>query len=201
MGDPLKFQNIVQYYMFNISFFAILFSELIIFITTYQKNSDSKKRDKGTKWVLIGCYAVCIYLSTIMVSIYVPGTIRGMVFPHWVSWIGIGMIIAGVTIRVIAVATLKSAFTVTVQTTDSQKLITTGIYHIVRNPAYTGSILSLLGVAVSFRSLIAIPCVLILCILCYCMRIHTEEIALQNQFGNEFMNYKKTSWRLVPYVW
>jgi len=36
------------------------------------------------------------------------------------------------------------------ETTNEQHLIKTGLYHIIRNPAYTGSIISLLGVALVY---------------------------------------------------
>lgn len=201
MGDSSKFQTIIQYYMFNIAFVTLLISEAVIFIKTYQKNANCKRSDKGTKWLLIGCYGVCIYLSAFMVSQFVPSLVRNVVLPKWCAWIGIGMIFIGVMIRLIAVFTLKKAFTVTVQTTDSQKLITTGIYRLVRNPAYTGSILSLLGVAVAYRSIPGIVLILLIAMACYSVRIRIEEVALENQFGTEFTEYKANSWRLVPYVW
>ena len=43
----------------------------------------------------------------------------------------------GIIVRLVAVLTLKKAFTLNVQTTNEQHLVTTGIYHKVRNPAYT----------------------------------------------------------------
>lgn len=153
MGDSSKFQTIIQYHMFNAAFVALLISELIIFVKTYQKNKKCKRNDKGTKWLLI------------------------------------------------AVFKLKKAFTIAVQTTDSQKLITTGIYHMVRNPAHSGSILSLVGVATAYRSIPGIVLVLLIAIACYSVRIHVEEKALEKQFGTEFEVYKANSWRLIPHIW
>ncbi|MDO5520955.1 MAG: isoprenylcysteine carboxylmethyltransferase family protein [bacterium] len=201
MGDPSKFQNIIQYYLVNSSFLALLLAEIVILIVTHQKTRERKKRDNGTRWMLIGCFAVCIYLSIFFVSQSVPAMLRALTFPKWASWIGILMIVSGIIIRLIAVFTLKSAFTLNVQTTNTQKLITKGIYHSVRNPAYTGSILSLLGIAVSYRSLVAIVLVLLISMICYSVRIHIEEQALEAQFGEEFTTYCKRSWRLVPCIW
>ncbi len=200
MGDPSKFTNVVQYNLFNTVFIAILLSEAVIFIKTYQKKGDSKRRDNGTKWLLIGCYAVCIYMSVLGVSQRMPEQIRLCVLPYFVSWLGIAMVGAGVSIRLTAVFTLKKAFTVNVQTTNSQHLITNGIYHLVRNPSYTGSILSLVGVAVSFRNIVSIILVVMISMVCYMTRIHTEEIALSERFGDEFADYAKNTWRLFPYI-
>jgi protein-S-isoprenylcysteine O-methyltransferase Ste14 len=70
----------------------------------------------------------------------------------------------------LSVLTLKQAFTHTVQTTQDQHLIQKGLYGIVRNPAYTGSILSLVGVAFAYRYVFAPICVLVICLFCYGVR-------------------------------
>jgi protein-S-isoprenylcysteine O-methyltransferase Ste14 len=88
-----------------------------------------------------------------------------------------------------------------VQTTESQHLITTGIYHQVRNPAYTGSICSLFGTALGLRSILALVVVLLFSMVCYSARIQIEEKALFEHFGREFSDYESHTYRLIPYIW
>ena len=87
------------------------------------------------------------------------------------------------------------------QTTCDQHLIQKGFYRYVRNPAYTGSILSLLGIAFSLRNIFAPILVLIICIVCYGIRIKIEEKALKEQFKKEFENYCKNTYCLFPFIW
>lgn len=94
----------------------------------------------------------------------------------------------GIIVRLVAVLTLKKAFTLNVQTTNEQHLVTTGIYHKVRNPAYTGSIMSLVGIALSLRNLFATVLVLLFSIICYSIRIYVEEAALRERFQDELKN-------------
>lgn len=38
MGDPTKFNELFQYYMFNLAILMLLVSEIFIFFYTYQKS-------------------------------------------------------------------------------------------------------------------------------------------------------------------
>ena len=97
--------------------------------------------------------------------------------------------------------TLKKAFTLNVQTTDKQVLVTTGIYTKVRNPAYSGSILSLIGVALALRNIFSVILIFLISIICYSIRIYVEEQALKKHFKKDFMNYQKHTYKLFPYIW
>lgn len=200
--DFTKFTNIFEYniYLYAISFMFL--SELIIWVFTSSGNKgNSKKSDKGSIWILIFGYCLSIYVSYYFTSSTVNTFIKNLVFPHLFYYIGIFLIIAGTIIRAYSVWTLKKAFTLSVQTTSDQHLIQKGFYHYVRNPAYTGSILSLLGIAFSLRNILAPIVVLIICIICYGIRIKVEEKALNEQFNKEFKDYCKHTYCLFPPIW
>ena len=71
-----------------------------------------------------------------MVGHIVSGSIRNLKLPVIFSNIGVVLMLVGIMIRLFAVLTLKRVFTLSVQTAETQHLITTGIYNKVRNPAY-----------------------------------------------------------------
>lgn len=202
MGDPTKFHYLREYYAFHVVFACLLLSELFIFFYTMQHNLriQTVKRDRGTKWLLYGNFAICLFISICSVSQTAPTKLRQLVFPPFITDIGIVFAAAGIVIRLSAVLTLKKAFTLHVQTTTGQHLITSGLYRTVRHPAYSGSILSLFGVALAFRNIAAACLVLFCCLICYSTRIQVEEKALQAQFGKEYIDYKRQTYRLLPYV-
>jgi protein-S-isoprenylcysteine O-methyltransferase Ste14 len=181
----------------------ILAEVFIYFYTTNKNKSNEKinKTDKGSKWLLMINFYVCIYISFFMVSVSVAEKIRNLVLPNIFSYIGVVLMLIGIVIRLAAVLTLKRAFTLSVQTANTQHLITNGIYHKVRNPAYTGSICSLIGTSVGLRNVIAILVVFILSMICYMIRINIEEKALRMHFGEEFIDYKRHTYHLIPYIW
>lgn len=204
MGDFNKFQNSFLYYSFYALLICIIASEVFIFLFTYQKGKGKAKKhyyDKGTKWLLYINFIICLYISVWFVSQSCPLIIRDKLFPYFFSYVGILFMLFGIIVRLVAVLTLKKAFTLNVQTTNEQHLVTTGIYHKVRNPAYTGSIMSLVGIALSLRNLFATVLVLLFSIICYSIRIFVEEAALRERFQDEFKEYTINTFRLFPYIW
>lgn len=79
------------------------------------------------------------------------------------------------------------------------ELVTTGIYKYIRNPMYLAELLFtgvlLLNFSSNFR--VGIFVVLIIDLL---LKIQYEE-KLLGSFFKEFEKYKKTSWRLIPYLY
>ena len=108
--------------------------------------------------------------------------------------------IGGVCVRIGAVLTLKKAFTLNVQVRKEQKLVTYGMYKIVRHPAYTGSIFSLLGISMALRNIFATVIVFLLSLICYQIRITVEEKVLIKNF-EKYQSYKEHTYKLFPYIY
>ncbi|GLB32900.1 isoprenylcysteine carboxyl methyltransferase [Lacrimispora amygdalina] len=204
MFDTSKFPDSTSFYMFHLALLLMIAAEVFIVFYTHSKDRGGEKinkRDKGTKWMLMINFYVCIYLSFFMVGHNGWDYILNTKLPVVVIYPGVGLMLAGIMIRLWAVLTLKRSFTLSVQTSKEQHLITTGIYGKVRNPAYTGSICSLIGTALGLRGVIALAIVIIFSIVSYTARIFVEEEALRKHFGKEFTEYEKRTYRLIPYIW
>lgn len=199
IGVPLKtFKGIWQFNLFNIAIGALFLLEIIIFIIS-QSSNNKGQNDKGSIYMVILGFVGSIWIDVYFIkNNFVFSKVK---LPYESYIIGIILIIAGIIIRAIAVGTLRNNFTVEVNTSAKQELITKGIYRYVRNPAYTGSIVSLLGIAISLRCINAIIYSFILVILCYSYRIYIEEKALRNTFGKEFIEYCKKTKKLIPHIY
>ena len=201
MGDPTKFNYIWEYNLFNFALLMLAVSEIFIFTYTYRKkNGKEISRDYGTKWLLYLNFIVCILISFYNVSKKVFNFIRMMKLPGFCIEFGICLMLLGIVIRVSAVLTLRKAFSLNVQVTSRQRLITSGLYRKIRHPAYTGSILSLLGIALALRNLVSVGIVLVCCLVCYQIRIAVEEVALEIRFREEYILYKHNTYKLFPYI-
>jgi protein-S-isoprenylcysteine O-methyltransferase Ste14 len=204
MGDSSKFANITEYNVFMSALGLLFVSEFVIwFLASRGSRDHSKKRsDNGTFWLLIFGWVSSMTAGAFFRSQGVPQFMRNWLLPHVTFYIGVFCIVVGVVIRCTAVLTLKRAFTLSVQTTADQHLIQTGLYRIVRNPAYTGSIISLLGVSLAYLHVLGIISIFVICFICYGIRIHIEEKAMLNQFQQEFKEYcKHTKYRLIPGIY
>ena len=156
MGDMTKFNSAIEYYIFNVLLMCLLISEIFIFFYTRSKQNRTEKidtRDLGTKWLLYLNFVFCLIISFLCISQKAPFCIRELTLPAYFAKIGMLITAVGICIRIKAVLTLKKAFTLNVQISKEQQLITNGMYKFVRHPAYTGSILSLLGVSIALKNI------------------------------------------------
>jgi protein-S-isoprenylcysteine O-methyltransferase Ste14 len=81
-----------------------------------------------------------------------------------------------------------------------KKLMTTGIYGMVRHPTYLGNILYPLGLSIMLRATWALLFCIFL-ILFHIVLISQEEKELEAEFGERYKEYKKkVRWRLIPYL-
>lgn len=204
MGDPLKFSNQAEYYVFNGMLALLILTELIIMFFTLQggKNKATKHTDRGSIIFVLLAFYGSIFLAFFFRSRFFSDTVAKWLFPHFFYYAGITLMASGIVIRTMAVWKLRHSFTLSVQTAEGQHLIKDGLYGMVRNPAYSGSIISLIGVAFAWRNILSLVCVIVLCLIGYGIRIKIEESALALHFKGEFQDYcAHTRFKLFPGIY
>jgi protein-S-isoprenylcysteine O-methyltransferase Ste14 len=111
---------------------------------------------------------------------------------------GVAFIIGGLILRWYAILSLRRQFTVDVAITKDHRLIREGIYSRVRHPAYAGSLLSFLGLGLSFSNYLSILVIFVPICSAFLYRIYVEEKALVEAFGEEYTEYRASTKRLIP---
>ena len=182
--------------IFTYVFFVIFISTEMWIKNKTKSNNVNDSADKGSRYIIIGSVISCLFLINGQFLDFVPH------LPSLTIYLGILISLAGFALRVYAVNYLGKNFTLAVQTTDSQQLVDHGPYSIVRNPAYTGSILSILGLSITSLNPLTIIISLILLVVGYSIRLRVEEKALGNHFGKNYEAYcQKVRYRVFPYIW
>jgi len=113
---------------------------------------------------------------------------------------GLAAVAVGLALRVAGTAQLGQHFSGFVTVQEKHHLITTGCYHWIRHPIYTGSLLAFAGFFLVFRSqviVVALPLYLVGTL----WRIADEERLLAEVFGAAYAQYRARTWRLVPLVY
>jgi protein-S-isoprenylcysteine O-methyltransferase Ste14 len=123
-----------------------------------------------------------------------------ILFP-FLSILGCLFIGFGVTIRLLAVATLKQQFTTKVSIREQHKLMEQGIYKNIRHPAYLGHLMSLCGIGLISGNWISLFALVVFPLLGILYRIHVEEKALLRSFGSSYQEYADRTKRLLPRIW
>ena len=95
---------------------------------------------------------------------------------------------------------LGPRFSVWVAIQADHRLETTGLYRFLRHPSYTGAMFTLLGWALTFRSGIGLMIAAAM-VLPLVSRMEAEERLLIAEFGEDYVNYREKTWRLIPLVY
>ncbi len=107
--------------------------------------------------------------------------------------------VTGLIVALIARRTLAGNWSRAVAFKEDHELITTGLYHYVRHPIYTGVLLMILATALSVGTLSAgIGFVII--VLGLWFKLRAEEELLTVHFPKEYLAYKDRTKALIPYV-
>lgn len=121
---------------------------------------------------------------------------------HWsLCFLGIILTISGQLLFLIAQKQNKFfSSTVRIQTNREHVVCETGLYKIVRHPAYMGSVIQALGFPMLFGSLWSILPIGLLIIL-FITRTSLEDQTLKNELKGYPEYADKTRYKLIPYVW
>lgn len=121
---------------------------------------------------------------------------------HWsIYLLGIILTISGQLLFLIAQKQNKFfSSTVRIQTNREHIVCETGLYKIVRHPAYMGSIIQSLGFPLIFGSLWSIIPIC-LSIILLITRTNLEDKTLRNELQGYLEYSNKTRYKIIPYVW
>jgi protein-S-isoprenylcysteine O-methyltransferase Ste14 len=116
-----------------------------------------------------------------------------------VRFVGIILYMIGILLTWLAHNALGKYHSIEVTIQKDHQLIMNGLYKYIRNPVYSGIILSTLGFGMIFRSIIGISLIPIIIGL-FIWRIYAEEKVLATEFKNEWTVYCKRTYRLIPFI-
>jgi len=104
---------------------------------------------------------------------------------------------AGGALRLWPVFVLGDRFSGLVAIQPGHRLVTSGVYGVIRHPSYLGLLISSLGWGLAFRSWIGVLLAALL-VPPLLARINAEERLLRSQFGDEYDAYRARTSRLIP---
>jgi protein-S-isoprenylcysteine O-methyltransferase len=116
-------------------------------------------------------------------------------------WVGLGVFVAGLALRWYAIAYLGRSFTFDVAVDADQRVIDTGPYRRIRHPAYTGSLLTFVGLGLCGGNALSLAMLVTPITWAFLHRIGIEEAALTATLGNRYCAYAARTKRLIPFVY
>ncbi|MGV0735811.1 isoprenylcysteine carboxylmethyltransferase family protein [Mycobacterium syngnathidarum] len=112
-----------------------------------------------------------------------------------------GDVLVVVGLGITSLVVIQNSFAAsTVQVEQGQKVVSTGLYGVVRHPMYTGNVLTIVGVPLalgSYWGLLPVISGLIMLV----VRIRDEEKLLVEELDGYREYAQQARYRLVPYMW
>ncbi len=119
--------------------------------------------------------------------------------PPWLRLLGLGIVIAGITVTVLGARTLGKSLTPRAKPIEGGQLVTTGIYHHLRHPIYAGYILGGFGWALLTCSLFGVGVAIAVPIFVD-LKSREEEKWLTQKYAN-YATYKSKVKKFIPGIY
>ena len=177
---------------------AILLASEVALALSKRSKSRAAGKDRFTLpllWTVIG---ISIFAAFFLREAFPQGSLP---HPRILYIIGLILFVLGLIVRWISIIHLGRFFTVNVAIAADHQLITTGPYRFVRHPSYTGTLLIFLGFGLCMLNIFSLPAVFLPIAAAFLWRMHIEEEALKEAFGDRYLSYVASTRRLIPHVY
>jgi protein-S-isoprenylcysteine O-methyltransferase len=108
--------------------------------------------------------------------------------------------LGGISLRAWSSQVLGEFYTRTLRTVEQHRLVREGPYRVLRHPGYLGSVLMWTGAGLATSNWLALVLIVSVMLAAYCFRIGAEERMLLGMFGEEYQEYRRKTWKLIPFL-
>jgi protein-S-isoprenylcysteine O-methyltransferase Ste14 len=179
-------------------YWAWVASEVVILLATRTRRSTGTVRDRGSLLILWP-----VIVGSITAGIWIGETEPHTLFhgAHWIRYVALALLVAGLALRWASIAALGKSFSANVAIHSTQTLNKTGLFSLVRHPSYSGMLLIFLAMGMHTRNWLALAITVIPPTAALLYRIHVEELALREAFGQQYAEYSANTKRLIPGIY
>jgi protein-S-isoprenylcysteine O-methyltransferase Ste14 len=187
----------VLYVSTLIAYAVFILTEVVLNRAFGSKKTDKQAVDKHSITLIWITIPTAIFLAISLAS-YVRLPIYSDPSGQYV---GVGIIALGVVIRLLAIYTLGQFFTVDVTIRPNHRIKKDGLYKYLRHPSYAASLLSFIGMGITFNNWLSLLLLVTAVLVVFINRIRVEETVLIEHFGAEYVAYKKVTNGLIPFIY
>lgn len=180
---------------------AWLFTEIFYKSQMSSNNSDQKGKDKSSLSLLWIVIISSISLSIFVANIHFEEFSLMITMQNWIIYLGLIVLFIGILTRFLIIKSLGKYFTVDVTIREGHQIKKDGVYSILRHPSYSASLLTFLGLGLFLNNWISLIIAFIPPFLAFLYRIKIEEKALIEKFEQDYIDYKKQTKKLIPFIY
>lgn len=118
-----------------------------------------------------------------------------------IGWLGLMLMVSGLTMRYWAARTLGKFYTRTLQVSEGQEIVSQPPYSVIRHPGYLGTLLIVIGAGLAVTNWIVLLAGVVIGMMSRIYRISAEEKLMKAKFSEEYQTYSDRTWRLIPFLY
>ena len=156
-------------------------------------------RERGSYWLIRIGLTLALAAAILLAYRQPEGTL-----PYHRPYLfiaGVVIVFAGLILRRAAIHTLGRFFTHEVAAYSDQRVIDAPPYRRIRHPAYSGSMLCLLGTGLMLGHWLGLLLIVLASVVTFGYRVRLEERILLNSLGRPYADYMRRTKRFVPFLW
>jgi protein-S-isoprenylcysteine O-methyltransferase Ste14 len=162
------------------------------------RDPTARKEDRGSLFVVVVSLVAGMGVACVLAARWTGAAIPW--FRSQVTIAGIALVVIGAGLRWWAIITLGRYFTFDVAVRPTQLVVQSGPYRFVRHPAYSGTLLTVLGVGLALANWTSLAAVLAGGLIGHLYRVRVEERALKEALGQPYVDYMRHTKRFIPFV-
>ena len=185
-------------FVFWATYLVWIGGEIALMLRELGKPSDANT-DRGSRRFVAIVITISI-VAAFLLRAYAPAS---RIAPPTLLLIGGGLTLMwlGMALRYWSIWTLGRYFRTTVMLQAQHDLIARGPYRLLRNPSYSGSLLTFAGLGLVLDNWLSLALLIIGPLTGFVRRIQVEDAALAAHFGERYADYRAHTWSLVPGLW
>jgi len=152
--------------------------------------------DRGSMAVLLALQSAGLALNFVLAAVWPAAAITWQPLAFFAA--GIGLMLLGVALRWYSIWALGRYFTPEVAVSADQRVVQRGPYRLIRHPAYSGTLLTMLGLGLATGNVAGLIMLMVCVCAGYVYRVRVEEAALVKTLGQPYLEYMRHTRRFVP---
>jgi protein-S-isoprenylcysteine O-methyltransferase Ste14 len=187
--------------IFKIVYWTAIVAEMVIRAPINKKRKQQKMSQSqfsAQEKTLLGLLFAGMFLLPLIYSATHWLDFANYTLPAWAGWVGVVLIIAAVFIFWRGHADLGLNWSPTLEIRTEHKLITNGIYGIIRHPMYASQWVWVFAQALLLQNWIAGFLSIPLWAIFYFLRVSAEEKMMLDSFGDEYREYMHHTGAVFP---
>lgn len=183
------------------AFFAIYLGWSVIETVIYQPpDSLAIDDDDRRSYVYMQLSSLALLFWALLDFVAFHAT-RYFILEPAVVWMGFVLFIISMVIRYRAIRSLGKFYNPRVAVYENHQIISDGAYRHIRHPFYLSAFISAVAVSMIFNSWGALLIAILAVLPALLYRISVEEEFLLKHFEQEYTDYMKKTYRLIPGIW